>query len=152
MFTQSISCYTFMYRLFMGRQNMPITVDWYEEEKRNICYRLIARWSWEDLFTAIDEAVVLLDSVDYPVNLVLDMTNTTHVPTLAVNSLAKVASAPTMTHPNTKQILMFGANKYIELMMNIFKKFFPNAGQRYIICKNTEELDSYLSELEEKRE
>lgn len=126
---------------------MSITVDWYEEEKLNICYKLVGRWTWQDLFDAIEDAVVLLDSVNYPVNIILDVTGTSHVPTLAVNHMARLANAPTVSHPNTNQFLMVGANRYIEMMMSIFKKLFPHAGQRYITCSSLEELDSHLHKL-----
>lgn len=125
---------------------MPIIVKWYDTEKQNICYEVVGRWTWEDLFVAIDEAVQLLDTVDYPVNLILDMTQTSHVPTLAVREMGKVANAPTMSHPNTKKLLVVGANSYIEIMLNVFKKVFPNAGERYLIFHDFDAVRSFLAE------
>lgn len=123
---------------------MPITVQWYEEEQKNIQYDVVNIWSWQDLADAIEEAIALLDSVDYKVNLIIDFTNTTYIPPVSIVHLNKVANAPTVNHPNTKKLIMVGANKYIQVIFNVFKKVFPFAAERYEIFSDHKTLDASL--------
>ena len=123
---------------------MPINVQWYEETQENIQYDVINVWSWEDLYDAIDEAVILLDSVDYKVNLIIDFTNTNYLPQISYKHLSHVANAPTMTHDNTNKFIMIGANKYINVMLSVFKKIFPPVAEKYIAVETREKLSDVL--------
>ncbi|GAB5493758.1 MAG: hypothetical protein Phog2KO_39730 [Phototrophicaceae bacterium] len=125
-------------------KQMPITAQWYEETQENIHYDVIDIWSWEELSMAIDEAMVLLDSVDYKVNLIIDFTNTNYVPQISYAHLSKVANAPTMTHPNADKFIIIDANNYIGVVLNVFKKLFPFASEKYITIKTHEELNKHL--------
>jgi len=127
---------------------MPVKVDWYKDTK-HISFIFNGKWSWEELFEAIDEVVRRLDTVGEPVFLVIDVNNTGFVPTYSYHNLKRVATAPTMSHPNTQKLLMIGANRYVELMVNVFKKAFPDAGGRYLLFKTFEEMDSYLKEVQQ---
>lgn len=125
---------------------MPITVAWYEDEQKNIHYDLVDIWTWKDLNEAIDSAVIMLDSVDYEVNLIVDFTNTGYVPQFSVENLSNVAKAPTIKHPNTKKLIMVGADKYIGVVFNVFRKIFPFAGKRYELCADHAALEAILLE------
>lgn len=124
---------------------MPIKVDWYEEEKHNICYYISAIWTWDELIFAIDEVVILLDSVDYRVKLIIDITETRHFPTVQFPEMTQIARAPTMSHPNTAELLMVGENRYMKLMFRVFKRLFPDAASRYKLFANSEELSNHLN-------
>lgn len=50
---------------------MDITVNWLEPEKKHVCYHFQGMWTWQNVFHVIDEAVALLDTVEYPVFLPL---------------------------------------------------------------------------------
>lgn len=123
---------------------MPISVGWYEEEEKNIQYEVTNVWTWQDLSDAIDEAMILLDSVDYKVNLIIDCTNTGYVPQVSMTQFSKVANAPTVNHPNTDKLIMVGANKYIQVLFNVFKKIFPLAAERYELYPDRATLDNIL--------
>lgn len=104
------------------------------------------KWDWSDLFAAIDKAVTLLDSVDYGVNIVVDIRNSQHIPPLSPASLRKVAEAPTMSHANTQLLIVIGAKFYIQTMFDVFKRIYPRAGEKYHFIRTIDELPHLLAQ------
>jgi hypothetical protein len=70
---------------------MDFSVQWLEPEQQNIHIRFPESYTWADLFSAIDQAAKLLDSVDYGVNILADMCGTPSVPPLSPANLNRVA-------------------------------------------------------------
>lgn len=125
---------------------MSVRVDWYEPEQKNIAYFFEGRWTWEETFLAVDEAVRLLDSVDYPVNLIVDVRKTIFMAMINFEMLSKIANAATMNHPNTKNLFLLGGNHFLGVLFNIFSQLFPKASARYTRVETEEELEAYLRE------
>lgn len=124
---------------------MPIRVNWYEKEKRNIWYRISEIQGWSDLPLTFQEVLKLLDSVDYQVNLIIDMTETERLPALQLSEMKQIANAPAMSHPNTTELLAVGMNRYMRMMFRVFKQIFPHAASRYKLFSSMENLNNYLN-------
>ncbi len=118
---------------------MTVNVTWFNEEKTLIHYDFEGRWTWEDLYKAIDDALALLNSVTHRVDIFLDTSNSVSVPNLNVAGLRRVASAPTATHPNTGIFVMVGLKSFIRIAFDIFARIYPRAIRQYRIAISIED-------------
>lgn len=118
---------------------MSIPVSWFNDEKTIIQYKFDGRWGWDDLYKAIDEAVVLLDSVSHRVDIMLDLTKSESVPSLNANGLKYVANAPTTTHPNMGIFVMVGMKPFIRISFDIFSRMYPRATRQYRLANTVED-------------
>lgn len=124
---------------------MSITVNWYDEKHTAVVNKLVGSWTWDELFRAIDQTAALMDTVDYPVNIVLDMRQTQHVPTLLPSALRKVANAPTMNHRNSGAFIFVGAKAFIKSMFSIFSTLYPRAAEKYRFAETEAQLEAALA-------
>lgn len=124
---------------------MAINVKWADESQSAIVYELKGKWTWDELFIAIDEAVQLLDSINHSVNIIIDVSESQYTPPLSVANLRRVANAPTMSHPNTQLLILVGANQFIKIMFQVFSRLFPHAASRYRMMKTLEEALSVVA-------
>ncbi len=125
---------------------MTITVNWYDDQHTAVVNQLVGTWTWDELFRAIDQTASLMDTVDHPVNIVLDMRQTQHVPTLLPSALRKVANAPTMNHRNSGAFVFVGAKSFIKSMFSVFGTLYPRAAEKYRFAENEAQLDAVLAD------
>jgi hypothetical protein len=124
---------------------MPVDVSWYEAEEKNIIYHFIGRWTWEECYAALDKAALFLDKIDYPVTLIVDFHQTSHMPPANFESLNRIARADAPNHPNTRGLVVIGLKRGISMVFNVFQKIFPKAAARYNVAKDQSELDTFLA-------
>jgi hypothetical protein len=124
---------------------MPVVLDWYEPEQKNLTYLFSGNWTWEECFAAIDKAIVMLDSLDYPVYLVIDFRLTQHMPVISFDALNRIASAKTNNHPNTRGFIVIGLKHGINTAFSIFRKVFPTPASRYYVVRDAAELETMLT-------
>jgi UDP-N-acetylglucosamine 2-epimerase len=118
---------------------MNVVVEWFDENKHIIIYRFEPRWNWQDLFTAIEEATVLLDEAEHTVDIILDVHKSPSIPNLNPVGLQKVANAPTAQHPNMGTFFMVGAKPYVKTMFDVFGRIYPKAVKQYKLVNSVEE-------------
>lgn len=49
---------------------MAVNIDWLDTEHTIIIYEYRGKWAWDELYKAVEEGVLLGNSVDYPVYLI----------------------------------------------------------------------------------
>lgn len=52
---------------------MGITVTWDTEEKVTICYTVTGRWSWNNIYTAVEKVTGILDRISRQVDLIINV-------------------------------------------------------------------------------
>lgn len=124
---------------------MSVKVYWFNENQTALVYDFQGEWTWNETFLAIDEAVTLLDSVQHRVNIVVDLRGSRRVPPVAPQALARIANAPTMSHPNTNILIVIGLSGFLQTLYEIFRRLYPYAAQRYREARTQEELLALLS-------
>lgn len=129
-----------------------IPVIWHNTAQTIIRYHFPKAWSWDDIYSAIDKAVVLLDSVQHRVCLVLDLTESERVPNLNVIGLQRIANAPTAKHPNAGIFVMVGMRPVVRAIADVFFRLYPAAGKQYRTAATLEEAITLINEYMELHE
>jgi hypothetical protein len=100
---------------------MPITVEWDNPEKTVIRMSMIGTWTWDEAYTRASEGYALLESVDYEVGIIIDMTQSHHVPDRAISNAQAMIRR---RHPRTGLTVFVRANTLFTTMWNIFSRIY----------------------------
>lgn len=120
---------------------MSINVRWDDEDYRALLYEFPEHWTWEDFYNVKVQADELLDTVDYNVVLIFDMTTTRSVP---AGVLAQARWLISRAHPLGKPIVLVGTNLIIQAMLNLVNKFNLSAGDLLKAVATVEEARDYV--------
>jgi hypothetical protein len=71
---------------------MPITIEWYNEEKAISYMKFVGDWNWTEFYEATQKGYEMTDSVAHKVNVILDFTQTRGMlPPSAITHFKKAA-------------------------------------------------------------
>jgi len=96
---------------------MAILVRCDDPDRGIIRYEFEQTWNWADFVRATQEDDTLLDPVDRPFTLILDMRHSGEIPTTL---LTNIGSALDLVQPRLKMIVFVGDNAWAESLVNIF--------------------------------
>lgn len=106
---------------------MPINVYWYDENKHIIRYDFVNIWTREDLLAATETVFAFLDSVNHPVDSIVDMQNSNTSPIRIWLSMA-FRDAPFLNsrvHPNHRLMVIVGADTATHVVLNVAASVIP---------------------------
>lgn len=100
---------------------MGIQLQWDNPERTIIRYDFDSHWTSEDFFNAIAADDPMIASVDHPVHLIFDMSNSDTVPVIQLTRLRQIANS---VQDNSGMIVLVGANMWINALADIFQKVY----------------------------
>ncbi len=121
---------------------MPIIVSWFNEEKTIASYQLVGRWTWDDLYAAVQESRAMVMGVNHPVYFIIDVTKNHSVPPGALTHLRSITAG---VSPNWKMGVFVGVNTFVETLLKTFIKVYPKFGERYTIASTIEEAQAFIA-------
>lgn len=98
-------------------------------------------WSWDDLYRASDETRQLLNSIQQPAHLIMDMRN---APSLPNSALAHIGLLDRQ-HPNQGKVVAVGVNRFIETMFRVVLKLRPHLAEQIIFVATLDEAYAALN-------
>lgn len=104
---------------------MPITTDWYNDEKKIIVTTYDGEYAWDEVYKHVAQGNVLAESVDHPVGLLIDVTKAGPLPANAGSHGKRLRD---MYHENISCLVVVGANLLIQAVTNISKRVFQILG------------------------
>ena len=122
---------------------MSIQIDWVDDEKTIIQYHFERRWTFEDLQTAIDTVNTMLETVDYPVFIIINITDSTIVPSGILTQL-RVRSSNAAK--NWAGGVFVGANALVKTLLSTFIKVYPGIGKRYAVVETVDQALKVIAE------
>lgn len=84
---------------------MGIQVMWDDERKWAVRYVFAPKWSWDDLKNAFGDVRALMDTVDYPVHTILDLSHTSSLPEHAITQIGRIGLSD-MAHRNQSRLVV----------------------------------------------
>ncbi|MBZ0291919.1 MAG: hypothetical protein K8L99_05055 [Anaerolineae bacterium] len=104
---------------------MSIEVSWANPEKTVIVYAYEGRWSMEQFNNSYQQARKLMDTVQHPVDFIIDVRNSSLLPSGILSRGRNVVTTP---HPNEGRTAIVGANTFVRSMLDLFSRLY---GERY---------------------
>jgi hypothetical protein len=100
---------------------MPITVEWDNPEKTVVRMAMMGVWSWDEAYEKADEGYAMLQSVDYEVGIIIDMTQSHHIPDHAISNAQAMIKR---RHPRTGLTVFVRVSTFFTAMWNIFSRVY----------------------------
>jgi hypothetical protein len=97
---------------------MPITVSWHDASKTIVHLSYLKPWNWPEFETAIVEANALMDTVDHPVDMIVQM----HDGLPREISPARFRTIFQHFHRNIRSTALLGANDLIRVTITAFMR------------------------------
>ena len=101
---------------------MPITREWLDQDKTILYLRLQGKLKAEDFFDSDDKTIAMLDSVDHPVDLIVDYTGQ-HFFT---PDYVQTSDQMTLIHKNMRLVIFLG-NKLAWELFDLYSRRYDKA-------------------------
>ena len=121
---------------------MSIQVVWDNDEKTIIRYTYQGQWTWDELAAVLEEAYALLDTVDHPVDFIIDLRQSVLLPKDALRHGERVAQA---VHPNEGRSVVVGANMLVSRLADVFYKIYRRTSKQFRFVATLDEAYALLS-------
>ncbi len=114
---------------------MPVTISWDNPDKTILLYQFENRWTWDELYAALNDAWRLLNEGETPVDIIMDMEHADVIPANAIAQFSKISSA---LHPRMRTIVIVGGGGMAASLLSIFAKVYGKSSQRYHVVVSRE--------------
>ncbi len=105
---------------------MGISVKWDNDEKTIIQYVFDGRWTWNDLYAALDKVKEMSGSVDHRVDAIINFSNADLIPSGSIFSFDGKKNAQKLAQKANEArgtIVIAGANGFIKGIYDTFRLF-----------------------------
>ncbi len=121
---------------------MPITVNWFNEEKTILRYYFEGDWTWADMDAAIARANALLASVDHRVDVLIDIRASQWMP--SDGALSYLRRATLNAADNWGMGVFVGLSPLMQATLGIFARVYRTLGARYAAASSVAEAVSII--------
>ena len=115
---------------------MGVVVDWWDAEKKIIRYEFSERWTWEDLYAAMDKVNEMMASVPYNVYVLISFEHSQGIPP---GALTQIRIGTLKAAPNWGGGVFIGVSSLVAALLNTFTLLNKKLGERYAIAKNNDD-------------
>ncbi len=124
---------------------MAINLAWDEQDKQIIRVNVSGNWTWDQMETALEEAIGMMDSVGHTVHYIIDIREGQ----LDLGSALRQAqqAATPETHRNEGIKVVVGANFLIKTLYAAYKKMIERMGkqQEFLFAETPEEARTLIA-------
>jgi hypothetical protein len=106
-----------------GSTTMPITVEWANAEHTLLLYRLVGEWTWDDFHGANQRSTDLILSVEHPVDVICDFTDSRSIPPRVLSNIGKALRGKRA--PNVRQIVAVGISGLLRNLADVLRTLYP---------------------------
>jgi hypothetical protein len=115
---------------------MPIELTWYNPERTIIFQKNSGTYTLEDLHTSISGIYKMLETVDHPVDLIVDFTN---VKMDLRNPLSARSHWEKASHPNGRSMIIINPPMFAKAILQIGQQIAPHAVSNFHYVTTVEE-------------
>jgi hypothetical protein len=104
---------------------MNITVDWLDNPRQIILFKVSGEWTWEEMDAARIILYQMLDSREYPIYVVYDYSEAGRLP---ANSFIRMRRTRLGTHASAAFTSIVGMSPVYRMMLETFLKIYSRFG------------------------
>lgn len=125
---------------------MAVTFDWHDEDQTLLYITFTGDWGMREFSRAIETIYVMLDEVDHPVDLIINMIDSTaSMPRLfAQISVREMEHLNTRVHANQRQVVIAGGSLFLRTIFNVMRKSAPRLINHVVYADKLEEARSII--------
>ena len=120
---------------------MPIDVNWFNEQQTAVLMNFEGHWTWDLFYQAIDEAMMLFNTISHPAALMIDLT---HSDTMPIGSISHIRNAQGIQHPQMACVIFVGMNTFMQMIGNLSSRLSRSTKYRVHIVAKMEDAMPHL--------
>ena len=109
---------------------MGIEVSWDNEAKTIVKYVYEGRWTLQDFDNAREQAAKLEETVPHRVDVIVDVRNSSLVPTGTISRGKQVITTTPVSHPSEAMAIIVGAGPLVRSIYDVVSKVYPEIVRR----------------------
>lgn len=123
---------------------MAIQTQWDDEQKQVIRVEVEGRWSWDELQSALERTIEMMDSVPHKVDFIIDVSRSSLIPGGATQAAQNVATPE--THRNEGVKVIVGANPLMRIAYEAYRRINKSLGknQEFHFAKTRDEARAFI--------
>jgi hypothetical protein len=122
---------------------MGVEVRWANPEKTAILFVYVHPWSWDDLYVAREMRDFMMDEVDHPVTVIIDLSASKQLPP---NVFAGIKKMWEKKHAKSARIILVGTSPLIRSASEVFMRITPGMSSRVRMVATLDDAYSVLSQ------
>jgi hypothetical protein len=115
---------------------MAIKVVWDNPQHTIVRYIYDEKWTWDEFFQAREEAVALIDTVDYKVGVIMDAPPNVQLPP---NILMHAKNVLQGRHENTVIVAFVATRPFLRAMFKALVQITRGRESTIVLCANVDE-------------
>ena len=115
---------------------MSVTVDWYDANHEIVLYVFEGRWTWDELYTAYNQAITMEKNAPHRVDVLLDLLNSKAVP---ANALLHVKNISNKQPDNLGLTVIVTPNTFVRALYNAGTQFYKGIAHYFRVVPTMEE-------------
>jgi hypothetical protein len=117
---------------------MPVQLDWENDDHTIVHMEMIGHWTWKEAYDGSGVGFTMLESVDHPVDVIIDLRKSTGLPVLALTHARNMIPK---RHPRTRMTVFIGANELFMTLWRIFSSAYRQIGhiEEFGFARNLDE-------------
>lgn len=111
---------------------MKIKIHWGNDQQSLLYYTFEVGWDWKDMYDAFAQARELMETVDHPVNIIMDLS---HVSLIPKGALAKIRWA--FESPKQKNVgltVVVTPSSFIKSMIDLGTKIWGKTAKQWSVA------------------
>jgi hypothetical protein len=101
---------------------MTVNIEWDNEEKTVVRMEMVGKWTWTEAYEGSQKGYAMLETVDYVVNIIIDLRRSSGLPMLALTHARNMIAR---RHPRTGLTVFIGVNALFLMLWRTFKSAYP---------------------------
>src|SRR5437868_5257697 len=98
---------------------MGVQLEW-DANKKIAIIHVVARWTWEEYKTVVDDAFEQIKALNYPVAIIADIARMGQLP--SGNFISKLQYSQAHTPKNARTTVLVGAPQIVTTFLNVVMK------------------------------
>jgi hypothetical protein len=125
---------------------MGISINWTDDTHRCVHVIYGSGWTWDEFFVTDGAAKEMLSSIAHKSDFILDLQEAVTPPNIVTQFPKFVRGAASLTHPNSRYVVLVGANPHFKVLHEVFQKVYPSVAKRVFMVTTLEEARTLLAE------
>jgi hypothetical protein len=122
---------------------MAVKVSWKDETKSVILFEVYGYYTWADIHAAVEQQHTLMDTVQHKVCTIIDMRNTTLLPSGSLPNLRRLIGQP---HAHSATKIIVGANTIIQVIFESAGRTYETFPDEYLFVRTMREAEIALAD------
>ncbi len=106
---------------------MSIPISWRDASHTVLVQNFNGQWTLDDYYETVEETYSLIDTVNHPVDVIVDITQNPGSTSRLIAAAGEVADeeTPARVHPNQRMLVVVGGGQFMRTIVQMGMKYAP---------------------------